>query len=175
MVFMTSSNPSPLAGKIMLNLSWVALLALLTLFFANKESEYRNPNQSLSIESLGGYNQVTLERNRQHHYLATGSINGIEVTFLVDTGASDVAVPANLAERLRLIPGEKGLTNTANGRVYVHRTQIDQLTLGSIQMQDVPASINPGMDGDEILLGMSFLKQLEFSQKDGKLTLKQAQ
>ncbi len=160
-------------GKTMVNLSWVALLALLTLYFANRESHTHNPNQQLISSEETAFKEVTLQRNPQYHYLANGSINGKEVTFLVDTGASDVAVPAHLAASLGLTPGAQDTVTTANGKVNTRRTRIDTLQLGSIQLLDVAASINPGMDDDEILLGMSFLKHLEFTQKDGQLTLRQ--
>ena len=164
----------PLAGKIMLNLSWVALLGLLTLFFAHQQAKRQNPNQELSSVRRDGYNEITLKRNPQYHYLANGFINGKEVTFLIDTGASDVAVPASLARQLKLTPGESGFMHTANGTVEVRRTQIDKLQLGSIELRNVDASINPGMQGDEVLLGMTFLRHLEFSQKNGELTIKQS-
>lgn len=167
------THSAPAAAKIMLNLSWVAALVVLTLFFGNREARRHNPNQNLQSTSINGYNQVVLDRNAQYHYLANGSINGIQVTFLVDTGASDVAVPANLAERLGLAPGAHDVMSTANGNVNVRRTQIENLQLGSIQLRDIRASINPGMGGDEVLLGMSFLRHVEFNQKNGQLTLTQ--
>ncbi|WP_346427727.1 retropepsin-like aspartic protease family protein, partial [Pseudomonas aeruginosa] len=51
--------------------------------------------------------------------------------------------------------------------------RLDQLQLGDIRLSGVAALIAPGMDGDEVLLGMSALKQLEFTQRDGTLVLRQ--
>lgn len=167
------TRPVPTAGKIMFTLSWVAALIVLTLFFSDREAQQHNPNRVLKSSTTDGYNQVVLDRNAQYHYLANGSINGKPVTFLVDTGASDVAVPASLADRLGLIPGGHSMMSTANGTVSVRRTQIANLQLGSIQLHDVQASINPGMQGNEVLLGMSFLRHLEFTHKNGQLTLTQ--
>ncbi|MBT8148751.1 MAG: retroviral-like aspartic protease family protein, partial [Gammaproteobacteria bacterium] len=63
---------------------------------------------------------------------------------------------------------------TANGPVKVYSTRIGKLQLGDIVLYDVPADLNPGMDGsNEILLGMSALSQVEFSQRDGVLLLSQ--
>jgi len=62
---------------------------------------------------------------------------------------------------------------TANGIVEVRDTTIETLQLGSIRLSNIRASINPGMVGEEILLGMSALKDLEFTQRGSKLTLKQ--
>jgi len=114
-----------------------------------------------------------LQRNRFNHYVASGLINNTPVVFLLDTGATDVAVPAGLAERLGLKAGVARNAITANGIVQVYDTRIESLQLGSIQLENVRASINPGMSGNEILLGMSALKDLEFSQSGSTLTLKQ--
>ncbi|MEX5354424.1 TIGR02281 family clan AA aspartic protease, partial [Pseudomonas juntendi] len=63
--------------------------------------------------------------------------------------------------------------STANGRATGWRTRLDRLQLGDIRLSGVAALIVPGMDGDEVLLGMSALKQLEFTQRDGTLVLRQ--
>ncbi|MNR11501.1 Retroviral aspartyl protease [compost metagenome] len=120
-----------------------------------------------------GYVEVRLASSRQGHYLLDGRIDGQGATFLLDTGATQVAVPSKLAERLGLERGAPVTVSTANGRVTGHRTQLQDLRLGDIRLTQVPAIIVPGMDGDEVLLGMSALKQLEFTQRDGTLVLRQ--
>ncbi|MNJ74011.1 hypothetical protein D3C77_708870 [compost metagenome] len=82
-------------------------------------------------------------------------------------------MPSKLAERLGLEHGAPVTVSTANGRVTGHRTQLQDLRLGDIRLTQVPAIIVPGMDGEEVLLGMSALKQLEFTQRDGTLVLRQ--
>ncbi|HAD48098.1 MAG TPA: TIGR02281 family clan AA aspartic protease, partial [Idiomarina sp.] len=77
-----------------------------------------------------------------------------------------------LAERLNLKRGRQGMSQTANGRVITYRTQLNSLELGGITLNDVEASITPGMDGDVILLGMSALKQFELTQKGDTLTIR---
>ncbi len=155
------------------NGAWLALLVLLTLYFADKERDFINPNQAVVSTTGQGFAEVQLKANHQHHYLANGTINHKPVTFMIDTGASDVAIPRALADELGLVAGEAGISTTANGDVRVYRTQIDRLQLGEIVLHNVKGSLNPGMDGNnEILLGMSFLKQLDFSQKDNVLTLR---
>jgi aspartyl protease family protein len=62
---------------------------------------------------------------------------------------------------------------TANGTIPVYLTTLDRIQIGKIVLYDVRASINPYMDEDEILLGMSFLRHLEFSQRDDQLILRQ--
>ena len=167
-------QPGQRAGKVMLILAWLAALLLATHFFGGWEERQRNPNQA--PQSLRGddFIEVHLASSRQGHYLATGQINGQAVTFLLDTGATQVAVPQQLARSLGLQPGAAIVINTANGRATAHRTRLDSLRLGDIVLRDVAALIVPGMEGDEVLLGMSALKQLEFSQKGGTLVLRQS-
>lgn len=157
----------------MLYLFWIAVLAMITFYFNYLLEARNNPNQTPNASRHDGFNQVVLQRNAQHHYIATGRINGESVTLLLDTGATEVSVPKNLAERLRLTPGAPRFVNTANGTVQTRATTIDTLELGSITWNNVPAHINPGMGGNQILLGMSALKNVEFAHRDGVLTLKQ--
>ena len=157
----------------MLVLAWGIGLVLAARFFGIWEAEQRNPNQAPQSMRGNGYVEVRLAGNRQGHYLVDGRIDGVGVTFLLDTGASQVAVPMALAERLRLEPGASISVSTANGRVTGHQTRLREMRLGDIRLTQVPAIIGPGLDGDEVLLGMSALKQLEFTQRDGTLVLRQ--
>ena len=63
--------------------------------------------------------------------------------------------------------------STANGTVTGWRTRLTSLQLGDIQLYDVAAIIVPNMGDEQVLLGMSALKQLEFTQRDGTLVLRQ--
>ncbi|WXL25224.1 TIGR02281 family clan AA aspartic protease [Ectopseudomonas mendocina] len=171
---MTTQVPGKRAGRVMLVLAWGAALLLATRFFADWEEQRRNPNANPESVTRGGYVEVVLASGRQGHYMAGGKINGEPVTFLLDTGATQVAVPVDLAQRLGLEPGAQIVINTANGRANAHRTRLKQLQLGDIVLKDVPALIAPGMQGDDVLLGMSALKQLEFTQRDGNLLLRQS-
>lgn len=166
-------NPHTRLGKGMITAGWLLALGLLTLYFSQWLDKRQNPNSRPVAMSEEGVNQVILQRNYQHHYVASGTINGEAVTFLVDTGATTVSVPAHLAEKLRLQPGAVQMTNTANGVIETRATWIDELRLGTITLRNVRASINPGMRSDDILLGMSALKTIEFTHRDGTLTLKQ--
>lgn len=159
-------------GKPFLFIAWGLALALLVWFFEDKLQEQFNPNQQLQTQQSGQQLVVELTQNRMGHYVADGTVNGQPVTFLLDTGATLVAIPAGLAERLELKRGQQGMSQTANGRVITYRTQLDTLGLGGITLKNVRASITPGMDGEVILLGMSALKQFELTQKGDTLTIR---
>lgn len=157
----------------MLVLAWGAALLLATRFFADWEQSRFNPNREPVSVVQGGQIEVHLESNIQGHFVADGLINGQPVTFLLDTGATDVAIPAELAEALDLARGAPVRLQTANGQTTGYRTVLDSLALGDIVLQDVRALIAPGFGGDQVLLGMSALKQLEFTQRAGTLVLRQ--
>lgn len=159
-------------GKWMVLLAWVCGFGLLVLVFGDLLERQVNPNTSPSSMTQGSRTEVTLKQNRAGHYVTSGFINGEPVVFLVDTGATDVAVPAHLADALGLVAGRTVLANTANGTVRVAETRIDSVRIGDIEIENVRANLNPGMQDDHILLGMSVLRQLEFTQRGDSLILR---
>ncbi len=154
-------------------LAWTSLLLLLSWFAADYLLLQHNPNSQLAVtHTMEGVPEVTLLRNHSGHYVATGAINGSAVTFLVDTGATDVAIDERQAMQLGLKKGPPIMVTTANGRVKGWRTLLRKVELGSIALQTVPATIVPDLNG-EALLGMSFLKRLTMIQRGRELTLRQ--
>lgn len=152
--------------------AWLILLGMLAIYFNDLYQQQVNPNDKPETSVIDGRQTLVLESNRYNHFVMTGKINGISVPLLLDTGATQVAVPANMARRLNLEPGRSVIASTANGPVEVFTTRIEKLELGGIVLYNVPAQLNPGMNGlGEVLLGMSALSQLEFRQRDGKLEL----
>ncbi|MFO8142683.1 MAG: TIGR02281 family clan AA aspartic protease [Marinobacter sp.] len=152
---------------------WVVLLAAATYLLGSWDSRTKNPNQQLVSNTRGSFTEIELQANRQGHYLANGTINNQNVTFILDTGATTVSVSDSLAQRAGLTRGQSGLALTAAGTVNVWSTTIQELRLGDITFNKVPGTINPAMDPDMVLLGMSVLGQLDFSQQSGVLTLSQ--
>ena len=171
---MTEADPTNKIGKIFVWLAWIIAIALLMFFFQDVLDKQYNPNSQPQVNlNSAGQAEVVLQQNRQGHYVTQGSINESPVTFLLDTGATQVSIPAHIAEQLQLESYGSYPVQTANGRVTVYRTAIDQLSIGNIFLYNVAAHINPAMKNDEILLGMSALKKVEFSQKGKQLTLRE--
>ena len=168
-----SRQPGSRAGRVMLILAWAAGLFLAAQFFSQWERRQENPNAVVTSQQHEGYIEVKLVGNGQGHFVASGQINGQPVDFMLDTGATDVAIPTRLAERLGLEKGLPVTLSTANGRSEGYRTRLDRVQLGDIVLRDVRALVAPGLDGEQVLLGMSALKQLEFTQRGGTLLLRQ--
>lgn len=168
-----SQPPGKRAGRVLLVLAWAAGLFLATRFFGDWEQRQANPNAQVSSQHGDGFIEVQLVSNGQGHFVADGQMNGRPVHFLLDTGATDVAIPVDLAEKLGLERGAPVMLSTANGRTQGYRTQLETLQLGDILLRNVRALVVPGLDGEQVLLGMSALKQLEFTQRGGTLLLRQ--
>jgi aspartyl protease family protein len=155
------------SGTLLLVLAWLAIIGAGWWWFAGWERDQENPNRALAMSAT----EVVLARNRAGHYVADGEINGERVTFLVDTGATTVALPMSLARRLGLPLGAAVTVQTANGPKVAYQTRLASVRLGGIELADVAAIASDGMEGAGVLLGMSFLRHLDFSQRDGKLVL----
>ncbi len=170
---MSSPDETRRIGRGMMIAAWAVALGLLSLLFGDVLEQQRNPNQQLAALQGGDVTEVRLQRNRYGHYLASGTVNGKPVEFMLDTGASDVVIPAGVAQRVGLQRGSPRYYETANGTVKAYATLLENVGLGGLQLQRVRASINPSMEGETILLGMSVLKQLEFTQRGETLIIRQ--
>lgn len=164
------TDPIKSIGHKMIIISWLLLIALLTFIF----SLVLEPDQSyISRQTATGQHEVVIPQSSGRHYLITGQINNYPVTFLLDTGATDVVIPEKVARKAGLKRGIPLQARTANGSITVYGTRLKTVAIGDITMHNVRASINPHMQGEEILLGMSALKRLELIQKNDQLILRQ--
>lgn len=131
-----------------------------------------SPNKDVAIDVSNNSATVKLLQDRTGSYVAGGEINGEKVIFVVDTGATSIAIPARVAECLRLKKGKSLKATTANGITNFHTTQLDSISLGAIKMKNIQAAILPNVKDNVILLGMNFLKHLEMTQKNKLLMLR---
>ena len=154
---------------------WILGFLLLGLIFSKVLDRQTNPNQSVATSQSSRLKEIVLERNRYGHYVFNGEINGKRVTFLVDTGATTISIPATLQTYLKLEAGASYNVSTANGIAKVYSTRLDELKMGEILLTDISAHLNPGLPGDEILLGMEVLKHMEMIQRGDSLIIRQYQ
>jgi aspartyl protease family protein len=162
------SDPDSRLGRRMLWIAALGLLGGLYLLFSVLENE----SETISSIDSNGARMVVLEQDRSGHYEAEGSINGQAVTFLVDTGATDIALPESAARALGLEFGPRVQVMTAAGPADAWVTRLDEVTVGGISRKNVRASITSG-EFNVILLGMSFLKHYGLQQQDGKLVIRE--
>lgn len=157
-------------GQRMLWLAALGLLGGLYMLFSMVEDK---GGSTVSTMDSNGSIMVVLEQDRNGHYEAEGQINGRSVTFLVDTGATDVALPESMARTLGLEFGPRVKVMTAAGPADAWMTRLDEVNVGGLQRRNVRASITSG-EFNGILLGMSFLRDYSLQQQDGKLIISEA-
>jgi aspartyl protease family protein len=112
--------------------------------------------------------QAVLKADARGHFYANGLIDGNSVRFLVDTGATTVALSTTEARRLGIDyrAGTRSTGRTANGMVVSYGVKLDTVQVGDITLQNVDAHILDGMGPSDVLLGMSFLNRMQM-QRDG--------
>lgn len=129
----------------------------------------------LPRQSLLDSGEISLPRGPGGHYFLTLAVNGTDVRFLVDTGASALVLSREDAARAGITPGDLsfiGTASTANGTVKTAPVTIDSLTLGEIDFGRFRAAVNGG-ELEESLLGMSFLSRfsrIEIANGEMRLT-----
>jgi aspartyl protease family protein len=159
-------TPESRIGRRMIWLSALGVLAGLYALFSMLD---QNGGTVISVDA-GGAAMIVLEQDRNGHYQVEGQINNQTVEFLVDTGATDVAVPESIARALGLEFGPRIKVMTAAGPSQAWMTRLSEVSIGGIRRRDVRATITSG-EFNEILLGMSFLRHYNLQQQDGKLVI----
>lgn len=109
-------------------------------------------------------------------YSVTGVVNGQLADFVVDTGASYVTMSPQQAQMLHLdyrSNARKIMMNTANGKSTAHVFTVKSIRIGGIELHNVEAAVMNNLASSKILLGMSFLKQVDMQHGPGMMVLKQ--
>ena len=128
--------------------------------------------EHVNRKATTGPASVTLQADGRGHFTAQGQINGGSMRMLVDTGASNIALPASDAIRLGIDykKGQMAYSNTANGVTPIYIVKLDSVKIGDIEINQVDASIHE--KGLPIgLLGMSFLNRMEMQRNGEQMTL----
>lgn len=118
--------------------------------------------------------RVSIARGLGGHYWVAGSISGTSVQFLVDTGATAVAMNEGAARRLRIdyrVVGQPMVVNTASGTAQAWRVKLSSVKIGAIEVLGVEAAVLEGEAPTEVLLGMSFLNRVRWREEQGMLQL----
>lgn len=120
----------------------------------------------------GSTQSITLVADGRGHFITAGSVNGASVTFMVDTGASSVALTPQQAKQagINYMDGDPGYSNTANGVVRTWRVKLDRVTVNGLTLQNVEGTILPA-GSDVALLGMSFLNRLNMNREGNTMVL----
>ena len=116
---------------------------------------------------------VTLAADGRGHFFADGAVNGVQVRFVVDTGATFVSLPRSDAVRLGIDyrSGRRSVSRTANGLAEVYLVKLDVVKIGGIELRNVDGLVHEGAGLDQALLGMSFLNRLEMKRDGETMTL----
>lgn len=116
---------------------------------------------------------VRLNEDSLGQYRMRGSINGTFVSFLVDTGASVVAMSEHQARMMNLNyrNAQRGSVQTAQGMANAYFLNLSEVTLGGITVNNVRATVIEGGFPVDVLLGMSFLNQVNMQNNNGVLVL----
>jgi len=163
-----------------------AILAGLGVFMAQMANKFTPASAStaparqtvaLAAPVQSGQRSLNIPRDGRGHFATEGRIDGQRIDFMVDTGASVIALNESSAARfgLRPSPGQYNVSvTTANGTVKAARAHLAMVEVGGLIVRDVDALVLPDEALSENLLGLSFLAKLKrFEYANGKMVLEQ--
>ena len=122
--------------------------------------------------SDGGGSQIVLTASSGGHFMTSGGINGRAVRFMVDTGATSVAMSIAEAEHigLKYRDGQRMFVGTANGAVPAYKVRLAEVRVGDVVVYDIEAMVVPAQM-EFILLGNSFLTRFQMKRENETMTL----
>ncbi len=125
------------------------------------------------VGGSGTGQRVVLKADARGHFVSSGQINGRIMQYMVDTGASTVAIGRPDAQRMGLKFEEQGQSvrmNTANGVAQGWRMRLDSVRVGDVELRGVDAIVTP-QPMPYVLLGNSFLREFEMSRNGDEMML----
>ena len=116
---------------------------------------------------------TVLAADSRGHFIVDGQVNGLPIRFIVDTGATVIAIPVSEARRLALdySKGRRVPMNTANGVMPAYLIRLDTVRVGDISIDGVEAAVIDGASMPAALLGMSFLNRMVMRREGNTMTL----
>ena len=150
-----------------LKLVTVWLLIGTAVFLAVQAVQHRAERARFAFDPASG--RVELQRARDGHFHWPGTVNGVAVDFMVDTGATGTALPLVLAERAGLALEGSVRSSTAGGVVSGQWARADIALQGGVEARNLRVTVLPRLEAP--LLGMDVISKLRLTQSDGVLTL----
>lgn len=160
-----SDRPAEMPRTLKLATIWLLLGAVV--FVAVQAWQSQQQRAHFSVDSVSG--AIELKRAADGHFHWPGTLNGIAVDFLVDTGATGTAIPQALADRAGLVAEGSLRSSTAGGMVQGTLARADVVLRGGVRADRLRVAVLPRLESP--LLGMDILGKLRFTQSDGVLRL----
>ncbi len=159
----------PMGKALRMALAWVAIFALAFLVFAFR-GEFSSLGQRIRAEATGSSIDdgatVRVPVGDDGHFYVTAKVNGHDVRFMVDSGASVTTISRSEAVAAGMEVGSRrAIVNTANGPTSVSQSYAERLEVGSIERSDFPVDVSEQEDLN--LLGMNFLRSLQSWRVEG--------
>ena len=159
----------------------VIVFAVLALAVAGAVPKFSGPNRPVpaaeaKVARPDNNRSMTISRSPNGHFSVTAEVDGRRMEFLVDTGASVIALRERDAARLCIHPAQREYTarvSTANGMVLAAPVELNRVDVGSLTVRNVQAIVLPDEALGENLLGMSFLSRVRWEHRNGRLVLEQ--
>lgn len=163
------SKRHALAGKtnIVYLLFWISLVVVV--YFGM--NALTAPKVASVAVSNNGAMEIVIPRSRNGHYFVEGAINGHPITFMVDTGATTVAIDAQAARAAGLPKGYPATFSTANGQAPGETVPRQSVTVGGLRIDNVTIAVISGV-GEVGLLGQNILRHMEVTQSGDRMILR---
>ena len=162
---LSAKTASPaITGLIPMLVIWCAVMGVLYVLMTH----YLKPKQAQVVSN----GNLIINRSQNGHFYTTGKINGVDVKFLVDTGASLVSVSEKFAQKAGIVGGVPTTFQTANGEQPGRVVGNVGVSIGLITVSNVKVGVGLRMrDEDEALLGQSFLSKFDVAIGKDQMTL----
>jgi aspartyl protease family protein len=152
-------------GLIPMMVFWCAVMGLLYVLMTH----YLKP-KPVQVLSNG---DLMISRSQDGHFYASGTVNGVETRFMVDTGASLVSVSEKLAQKASISGGVPTTFKTANGDLPGRVVQGVTIAIGPVQLTNVKVGVGlQGGDENDALLGQSFLSTFDVTMTKNQMVLR---
>ena len=152
--------------KTFLNVLAVAsFLGLMTYLLTSEKQK------EMSSATLVQGRKTIITQDMNGNFVTNGTIDGVGSSMLIDTGASTLVITESLAQKIGLLKRGRVAVNTANGTSEGYLTVVKEIKIGNLLGKNINAVVVPNMDIPHVLIGMSFLKTINFEKNGRQLIL----